>query len=110
MSFIDLNTIEGKEVVPGFNGKFIHSDNMTLAFWTIKAGHSLPEHKHPHEQIANVIEGKIELIVREKKQILTKGTCIIIPANVPHSGKAITDCFLIDVFYPVREDLKSKKD
>ncbi len=106
MSFIELKTIEGKEVVPGFTGKFIHSDNMTIAFWTIKAGNSLPEHKHPHEQIVNVIEGEIELVVEGKTHLLTKGTCLIIPSNIPHSGKAITDCYLIDVFYPVREDLK----
>ena len=106
MSFIDLNEIEGKEVVPGFTGRFIHSKNMSIAFWTIKAGHSLPEHKHVHEQIANVIEGEIELVMEGKTHTLTKGTCLIIPSNVPHSGKAITDCYVVDVFYPVREDLK----
>ena len=106
MSFIDLNKIEGKEVVPGFTGKFIHSEYMSIAFWTIKAGHSLPEHKHVHEQIANVIAGEIELVMEGKSHILTKDTCLIIPSNVPHSGKAITDCYIVDVFYPVREDLR----
>ncbi len=49
MTYVDLNHIEEKEVVPGFFGKFIHSDNITIAYWRIAAGSILPEHKHPHE-------------------------------------------------------------
>lgn len=26
--------------------------------------------------------------------------------HVPHSGRALTDCRVIDVFYPVREDYR----
>jgi len=106
MSHIDLNQIEEKEVVPGIFGKFVHSDNITLAYWRITAGSSLPEHKHPHEQIVNLLEGTFEFTMNGETKTVQPGTAIIVPSNVLHSGKAITDSKLIDVFYPVREDYK----
>ncbi|HUT82886.1 MAG TPA: cupin domain-containing protein [Candidatus Bathyarchaeia archaeon] len=106
MTYIDLKNLTEKEVVPGFNGKFVHSDNVTIAHWTISAGSSLPDHKHPHEQIVNLVSGTFEFDLNGDKRIVNAGSIAIVPSNVLHSGKAITDCYIIDVFYPVREDYK----
>jgi len=106
MAYIDLLDLEEKELVPGFHAKFVHSENMTLAYWRIEAGSSLPDHSHPCEQVANVIEGEFELVVEGEAKRRTPGQVAVIPGNVPHHGTAITDCRLIDVFYPVREDYK----
>ena len=100
----NLDTIDAKEIVPGFHGKFIHSEKMTVAYWDITAGSPLPEHAHPHEQVVNVLKGTLALTVEGETQELTPGSVVVIPSNVPHSGKAVTDCKVIDVFCPVRED------
>ena len=104
MSLIDIENIEQKELIPGYKVRFVHSDNMTLAFWDIKAGYSLPKHKHEHEQISLVTEGEFELTVDNKAYILKPGKLFIIPSNAYHSGKAITDCLITDTFWPLRED------
>ncbi|MHA1556186.1 MAG: cupin domain-containing protein [Candidatus Heimdallarchaeota archaeon] len=106
MSYIDLKQIEEKEVAPGFFGKFVHSDNITIAHWRIIAGSILPVHKHPHEQIVNLIEGTLEFTMNGETRTIQPGTTVVVPSNVTHSGKALTDTKLIDVFYPVREDYK----
>ncbi len=105
-NFISIESLQPKEVVPGFTGRFIHSDKISLAYWEVKAGSEIPFHSHVHEMMVNVIEGKLELTIGDDVQILEFGTVGKIAGNVPHRAKAITDCKIIDVFYPVREDYK----
>ena len=104
MPYIDLNHIDSKEIIPGYRAVFVHSDNVTLAYWTIERGAEMPEHHHPHEQVANVIEGAFELTMEGETKRLQPGTVAVIPSNAVHSGTAITDCRILDVFYPIRED------
>ena len=108
MFYKNLKTIPAKEIIPGYRVHFIHTDNLTIAYWDIDAGAPLPDHKHPHEQIANVTKGEFELTVGDETKRLVPGDVAIISPNTPHSGKAITDCQIIDVFYPVREDYLDK--
>ena len=106
MMFKNLKDIEQKEIIPGYEVRFIHSKNMTFAYWDIKEGAPLPEHSHPNEQVANMIKGEFEVTINGKTKIMKPGDVTIIPSNIKHSGKSITDCKIIDVFYPVREDYK----
>jgi quercetin dioxygenase-like cupin family protein len=104
--FHRFNNIETKEIAPGFFSKLIHTQSNTINFIEVKAGNSVPRHQHINEQYAFVIEGKFELTVNDIPQVLDPGLFALIPANVWHSGIAITDCKLIDIFSPAREDYK----
>ncbi|MDP3765662.1 MAG: cupin domain-containing protein [Nanoarchaeota archaeon] len=104
MYFKKLKDIKETEIIPGYKAKFIHSANMTFAYWNIKANAILPEHSHKHEQVANIIEGKFELKIDNETRILGPGEVAVIPSNTIHSGKAKTKCKIVDVFYPRRED------
>jgi quercetin dioxygenase-like cupin family protein len=106
MSFINLEGIEERELVPGYKARFVHSEQMTFAYWTIEAGASLPEHSHHHEQVATLLEGEFELTVGGEARVLHPGMVALIPSNIPHSGVAITNCRILDVFYPIREDYR----
>lgn len=104
--FLQLDDISEKELVPGFNARLLHTENMTVAHVTVTKGSSLPEHQHAHEQVTNVIQGELEMTVGGETMVCRPGTVVNIPSNVPHSARALTDCYLIDVFQPVREDYK----
>jgi quercetin dioxygenase-like cupin family protein len=104
MTFHNLSHLEEKEIIPGYQAKFVHSDHMTLAYWEIDPGAIMPEHSHPQEQIANVLEGRFELTVKGESRIMEPGMVAVIPGGVPHSGMALTPCRLLDVFHPLRED------
>jgi quercetin dioxygenase-like cupin family protein len=102
--FSDINT---KEIAPGYFSKLIHTANNTINFIEVAAGNGVPDHEHVHEQCSFVTEGKFQLTVNGEVQILDTGMFAVIPSNVRHSGLAITDCKLIDVFSPVREDYRN---
>ena len=106
MNVIHLEDIAPRELVPGFKARFIHSDSMTFSYWDIEPGGELPAHHHIHEQVVNMLEGAFELTVDGKPLILSPGDVVVIPPDVPHSGKAVTACRILDVFHPVREDYR----
>lgn len=106
MTFLKIDESDKKEFVPGARVCFVHSQNMTLAYWTFAPGALLPEHSHPHEQVSNIIEGEFDLMVDGKTERLGPGHVAVIPPNAVHSGKALTLCRVIDAFYPVREDYR----
>lgn len=103
---VNLATIPSREIMPGLHGKLVHGQQISWAFWTVEQGAEVPEHAHLHEQIMHVVEGQFEFTLDGKTAIYLAGDVVPIPSNVPHSGKALTPCVLMDVFSPVREDYK----
>lgn len=101
-----IKDIKAKDLAPGLTGYYAHGTNMTLGLVEIKAGSNLPLHHHPHEQITYILEGQLDMTIGSEYCPLTAGMYYVIPSNVPHSAVAITDCKVIDVFNPVREDYK----
>ncbi len=107
MSKIDISSIAPKNLIDGFKARFVHTENMTFSFVDIEAGKTLPEHAHHNEQVSIMLEGIFELTVDGTPIQFGPGEMIVIPSNAQHFGTAITDCRLLDVFYPVREDYKA---
>ncbi len=106
MPFITIDQLSNKEIIPGYVGRAIHTGSMTFMYFTVKAGAEIPMHHHLHEQVSNVLDGIFELTVGEETQLLQPNVVAVIPPNISHGGKAITDCHILDVFNPEREDYK----
>jgi quercetin dioxygenase-like cupin family protein len=104
--FVNLKEIPPREIIPGFHGRLVHSDAMTVAHWEIEAGSELREHAHPQEMIINLMEGQFQLTVAGQTRLLTAGDIVVIPGGVPHAGKAMTHCRIIDVWHPPRDDYR----
>ena len=104
----NISDIEPLEISLGFHGRFIHTASMTVAFVEVEAGAILPEHAHVHEQVTNLLEGEFEFVLNGESILLQPGHSVVIPSNVPHYGRAITKCRILDVFSPVREDFRSR--
>jgi unsaturated pyranuronate lyase len=106
MPQIKLDSLAVREIFPGLRARLIHSDRVTHSWVEVDSGATFPEHQHPHEQIVSVIEGELELVVNGVAHRLVPGVVFVIPPNVPHAGRGITACRVLDAFAPVREDYK----
>jgi quercetin dioxygenase-like cupin family protein len=106
MPFVDIETLNEKEVIPGYRGRTIHTGTMTFMYWTVDEDAVMPEHSHLHEQVAHVLKGQFELTVNGEMALLEPGTVAVIPPFAKHGGRALTACELLDVFTPEREDYK----
>ena len=104
MAFLDINRLPVVERLPGWHGRYFHSQHMTFAHYNFTRGSSIHEHFHPEEEVYEVIEGELEVTVDGAAQIARAGLVAIVPANVRHSVKALTDGRAIIVDYPPRPD------
>ena len=104
MGPIKLDELPELKLSEGILARVVTTPTTTVAHVKLSAGALLSEHSHHHEQVVNVIEGELELTVKGSPYRLTRGKVVVLPPNVPHSGRAITECSVIDVFHPVRED------
>jgi quercetin dioxygenase-like cupin family protein len=104
--FLKLSALKVREMFPGATARFLHADNITIGYWNFEPGVPIPEHVHVHEQVFNIIDGVFDLTVNGDTKRMERGSAAIIPPNVKHGGRSITACTVIDVFYPVREDLR----
>ena len=104
MPFLDTNRLPVKERLPGWHGRYFHSENMTFAHYDFAGGASIHEHSHPEEEVYEVIEGELEVTIDGVSQIAKPGVVAIVPANARHSVKARTDGKAIIVDAPARRD------
>ena len=104
MPFVDTDKLRVVERLPGWHGRYFHSASMTFAHYDFARGSSIHEHFHPQEEVYEVIEGELEMMVDGVTQIIRPGVVGIVPGNVRHSVKALTDGRVIIVDYPVREE------
>ena len=107
MHLIELRNTKTLELAKGVTAEAVHTANVTVAHVTLLEGAVVPTHAHHHEQIVNVIDGELELTVDGKPTVLTRGKALVLPPMVPHSARAITQVYVIDVFHPAREDFKA---
>lgn len=106
MGLVKLNELPELQIADGILARAVTAQSVTVLHAKITAGSLLPEHSHHNEQVVNVIEGELELTVDGSTHSLVSGKVMVLPPNVPHSGRAVTDCRVVDVFHPVREDFR----
>ncbi|MGC1372384.1 MAG: cupin domain-containing protein [Candidatus Sulfotelmatobacter sp.] len=106
MPLVDTSILKVIERLPGWHGRYFHSESMTFAHYEFTRGASIHEHFHPQEEVYEVIEGELELTIDGLAQIAQAGVVAIVPANARHSVKALTDGRAIIVDHPRRREFE----
>jgi quercetin dioxygenase-like cupin family protein len=104
--FIDTHSLDVIERLPGWYGRYFHSESMTFAHYDFKRGSSIHEHFHAQEEVYEVIEGELEVTIDGVAQVAQPGLVAVVPSNARHSVKALTDGRAIIVDYPQRRDIE----
>ena len=62
----------------------------TLTLFAFDAGQGLSEHTAPFDAFVHILDGEAEIAISGTSFPLKEGEVVIMPANEPHSVKAVT--------------------
>ena len=67
----------------------LKKENGNISLFSFDKGEALSEHTAPFDAMIGVVDGKGEIIIGGKSNILETGQTIIMPANIAHEVKAV---------------------
>ena len=104
-----LDALEGFELAPGITAKPLFGDGAMLNLLVFEPSATVAAHSHPHEQLGLVLEGRLVLRIAAIDHELGPGDAYQVPGGVEHAAWAgDVGCRVLDVFQPVREDLRAR--
>ena len=100
--FLDTESITWETPFEGVKRKVLTGKNLTICLYRLKAGLTFPAHRHPQEQMAYIIQGKVEFSMGEagEKHLFTAGMFFAFAPNVKHGTRFLEDSIVVDVFSP----------
>ena len=69
--------------------QFAKNKGGNITLFAFDEGQGLSDHTAPFDAIVQIIEGKAEVSIDGKKQIVSTGEMINMPANIPHALYAV---------------------
>jgi quercetin dioxygenase-like cupin family protein len=82
----------------------LHTDELMMVEFGFDKGGVGALHSHPHVQASYVAEGRFEVTIDGRTEILEAGSSFIVPSNLVHGVKALEAGRLVDSFTPHRAD------
>jgi quercetin dioxygenase-like cupin family protein len=87
-------SIDLKELVAYQNGSVVSRTLIdrkigTITLFAFDEGQGLSEHTAPYDAFVQVVDGTAEVTIDGTPQLVNAGKFIIMPANIPHSLKAV---------------------
>ncbi len=103
-------SVQTEKLNPLLTRQAVHADRITLARIHLDKGCVVPEHRHEHEQLSWLKQGRLRFNLAGEDVILQTGDVLQIPSNVPHTVEALEESFVIDIFSPCRADWRDGDD
>ena len=69
--------------------EIINKRTGTVTVFTFDKGEGLSEHTAPFDALVHILDGEANIAISGKPHLVKKGEVIIMPANKPHSLKAV---------------------
>ena len=71
------------------SSEIIKKDTGIITVFAFDKGQGLSEHTAPFDALVNIIDGQADVTISGKLFTVKKGEMVIMPANKPHSMKAV---------------------
>jgi quercetin dioxygenase-like cupin family protein len=110
---LNWNSVPAEIVNPSMSRQIVSGDKLMIARIKFTDGFIVPLHFHVHEQVTQVISGKMRFWFGENKEQtmeLGPGDVIVIPSNLPHEALMIGEVEEVDTWAPPRQDWLDKTD
>ncbi|HXW04761.1 MAG TPA: cupin domain-containing protein [Vicinamibacterales bacterium] len=103
--FASLSDLPTLPIWDGVLARAVQGQQITMAIVELAPGSTVPEHRHPNEQLGVVVKGSMVFTIGGSRRELVAGDTYNIPSNVPHDVVAGPDgAVALDIFSPVRAD------
>jgi quercetin dioxygenase-like cupin family protein len=86
LSLADLVNYQDDAVV---SRTIIKQEKGTVTLFAFDKGQGLSEHTAPFDALVYAVDGEVEVTISEENHHIKKGEMIIMPANKPHSLRAL---------------------
>src|SRR4029079_6274592 len=108
---MNWESVPSEDVNPSMSRKIVWGEKLMVSRIKFKDGFLVPQHRHVHEQVTQVLSGAIRFWFGEKKEQmmdLDAGDVVVIPSNLPHEALMIGDVEEIDTCAPQRQHWREK--
>ena len=103
--FAQPEAAEWVELAPGNTRRvLIHTPELMQVEFGFDKGAVGAPHSHPHVQVSYVAEGRFEVTIDGRTEVVGQGGSFIVPGGVVHGVMALEKGRLVDVFTPHRAD------
>ena len=91
------------------SSEIIKKDTGTITVFAFDKGQGLSKHTAPFDALVNIIDGRAEVSISGKPFTVREGEMIIMPANKPHSLKAVEKFKMLLVMIKKIDGKKAEK-
>lgn len=103
--FSHLDRLPEREVRKGVFLRILPGEKVMFSAVRFEPHAEVPTHQHPHEQMGIILEGELDLWIKDERRRLRRGDMYAVPSNVRHGAETKDfTCLVLDVFHPLRDD------
>lgn len=105
----DWDSIPVERISDGIDRQMVVGQNIMICRLRFDAFVVTPAHRHPHEQMTFVMQGKVKFTLDTEERTVSAGDVLHFPSNHWHGATMLEEeVILIDIFSPIREDFLKK--
>lgn len=106
----DWNKVPVEPISDGIRRQMVVGQNIMICRLTFDPFVVTYAHRHPHEQMTFVMQGKVKFTLEDEVRIVAAGDILHFPSNHWHGATMLDEeVVLIDIFSPIREDFLTEE-